>query len=87
MMIEVRPSTIRFRASRTERGEADVLKGGRLQTVRLTQLTRSGVDRRVRPAQEPASGKLGGKPASSEVPVPLQSGERYVERLRGLGLR
>ena len=37
-------------------------------------------------AQQHASGKLGGEPASRKVPVPLQSGDRNVERLRSLGL-
>ena len=48
--------------------------------VRLIQL---GLQAR---AQQRASGKLGGEPASRKVPVPLQSGDRNVERLRSLGL-
>ena len=50
---------------------------------RDVRLIQSGLQAR---AQQRASGKVGGEPASRKVPVPLQSGDRNVERLRSLGL-
>ena len=50
---------------------------------RDVRLIQSGLQAR---AQQRASGKLGSEPASCEVPISLQSGERDIERFRSLGL-